>query len=84
MKPQTWPEWFRDSADKFILLLIYAGVCLMVVHITHDDKDKELILWGREMAGTVLGSLLTLITSHVLAAKATSTNSAGKTETEVK
>ena len=53
-------------------------VCVgLVIHFVHDARDAELILWGREIAGTVLGALLGLITGHALASARTTIASGG-------
>lgn len=57
----------KDNFDKLLLALIFFGAVVLVVHLTHDQRDADLILWAREQAGTVLGALLGLITGHALA-----------------
>lgn len=72
-----WGKWLRENSDKFVLLVLFGLLVLLVVHMTHDAKDSDAILWARELAGTVLGALLGLITGHALASKATSTTASG-------
>ena len=62
-----WGKFVRDNFDKLLLFALFLSSVLLVIHLTHDQRDQELILWGREMSGTVLGALLGLITGHALA-----------------
>ena len=64
---EEWGKFFRDNFDKLLLFALFLSSVLLVIHLTHDQRDQELILWGREMSGTVLGALLGLITGHALA-----------------
>jgi hypothetical protein len=74
----TWSSWFRDSFDKLLLFITFLITVGVVLHMVHDSKDMDEILWAREMAGTVLGALLGLITGHALASsKATTVTSEG-------
>ena len=78
MNSSNWGKWLQDNFDKLLLAMIFGACCILVIHLAHDSRDSDLILWGREIAGTVLGALLGLITGHALAnAKATSTPTAG-------
>jgi len=62
-----WGKFLRENFDKILLTSLFVYTVATVIHITHDAKDQELVLWAREMAGTVLGALLGLITGHALA-----------------
>lgn len=66
-----WGKWFRDNFDKLLLFVTFLFTCFLVVHLVHDTRDSDQILWAREMAGTVLGALLGLITGHALASRTT-------------
>lgn len=66
-------KFLSSNFDKLLLVAIFAGICQMVIHLTHDNRDGDLVLWAREMAGTVLGGLLGLITGHALATRAIAT-----------
>ena len=66
-----WGKWFRDSFDKLLLVAVFIFMVIAVVHMTHDARDTEQILWARELAGTFAGGLLGLITGHALASKTT-------------
>ncbi len=61
----------RESFDKILLFITFLITCWMVLHMSHDARDMEQILWARETAGTVLGALLGLITGHALATRTT-------------
>jgi hypothetical protein len=67
--------------DKLLLTSIFAFICIMVLHMMHDKGgiDNDHILWAREMAGTVLGGLLGLITGHMMATRATASTPGGGT-----
>lgn len=66
-----WGKFLRENFDKLLLTALFMFAVGVVIHITHDAKDLDLVLWAREMAGTVLGALLGLITGHALAASRT-------------
>lgn len=66
----SWSEawkFFRENFDKMLLLGLFVFTVGVTLHISHDQKDNDQVLWAREMAGTVLGGLLGLITGHALA-----------------
>ena len=67
----SWRRFFQENFDKLLLIGAFIYCCQLVMHLTHDAKDAELVLWGREMSGTVLGALLGLITGHALASRQT-------------
>ena len=76
----SWGKWFRDSFDKILLCSVFIFMVTVVVHMSHDAKDTDQILWARELAGTFAGGLLGLITGHALASRTTA-SSAGTTVT---
>jgi hypothetical protein len=81
---KTWACFIQDNFDKLLLALIFLGSCVLVIHLAHDSRDGDLILWGREIAGTVLGALLGLITGHALAnARMTATTTGNPPQTTV-
>lgn len=81
----SWSKWFRDNFDKLLLALLYEGAVVLVVHMSHDGRDQDQILWARELAGTFAGALLGLITGHALASRATSiTTTGGSAQVETK
>lgn len=49
-----------------LLAVLFVGLLGFTLHMAHHDMDKELISWGRESAGTVLGSLLYAITGRAI------------------
>lgn len=79
-----WGKWFRDNFDKMLLVCIFVFMVLVVIHMTHDQKDHEQVLWARELAGTFAGGLLGLITGHALASKTTSTSAGSSAQVESK
>lgn len=79
-----WAKWFRENSDKFLLLILFGLLVVLVVHMSHDHKDVDAILWARELAGTVLGALLGLITGHALATRSTSTSGSSSSTVETK
>lgn len=78
-----WGRWLRESFDKLLLFITFLFTCWLVLHMVHDIRDQDNILWARETAGTVLGALLGLITGHALAARssAQATTTQGTTVT---
>lgn len=67
---EAW-KFIRDNFDKLLLTGLFVYIAQLVVHMSHDMRDADEILWARELAGTVVGALLGLITGHALASKAT-------------
>jgi hypothetical protein len=47
-----------------LLTVLFVGLLCFVLHMSHHGMDKDLISWGRESAGTVLGGLLYAITGR--------------------
>jgi hypothetical protein len=78
-----WGKWFRDNFDKLLLCSVFIFMVAVVIHMTHDQKDKEQILWARELAGTFAGGLLGLITGHALASKTTTTTGPATSSAQV-
>lgn len=74
-----WGAWFRDNFDKLLLTMVFVFLVLVVLHMDHDSKDQDQILWARELAGTFAGGLLGLITGHALASRTTATTPGGPT-----
>jgi hypothetical protein len=82
MKDETWGKWLRDNFDKLLLTVIFAFMVCVVIHMSHDQKDADQILWARELAGTFAGGLLGLITGHALASRASASGSNASVETK--
>lgn len=78
-----WGKWFRDNFDKLLLCSVFVFLVAVTVHMAHDEKDADQILWARELAGTFAGGLLGLITGHALASRATASTPGGPTVTTV-
>lgn len=70
---KSWGQWLRENFDKLLLALLFLALIGVLVHMSHDQRDAQEIGWIRETAGGVLASLLTVITGHALASKATAT-----------
>ena len=81
MSDKGWGAWFRENFDKLLLTGVFMFMVVMVLHMTHDARDTEQILWARELAGTFAGGLLGLITGHALASRTTATTPGGSTMT---
>lgn len=64
---ETLGQWLRASFDKFLLAALFAAGVVLVLHMSHDKADTDVIGWAREQSGTVLGALLGLITGRALA-----------------
>ena len=81
MPTKSTKDFVFENFDKMLLTGLFIFAVCTVIHITHDAKDGDLVLWAREMAGTVLGALLGLITGHALAASRVTTTVAGNPQT---
>jgi hypothetical protein len=77
MNPTSWSKFVQENFDKLLLVFVFLACIVLVVHLVHDARDQELVLWGREIADTVLGALLGLITGHALAASRTTATTTG-------
>jgi hypothetical protein len=64
---ESWAQWLRHHIDKFLLLVLVLVMLGVVLHVSHDQADKDLLHWAREMTGTVLGALIGLITGELRA-----------------
>lgn len=64
-------KFLRENFDKLLLFIIFLITISVVVHFSHHGADTDQVLWAREMAGTVLGGLLGLITGHAIATRTT-------------
>lgn len=62
-------DLFKANFDKLLLSFLFLVIIAVVVYSTRVG-DKELVLWARELGGTIIGSLVTLITGHILSARA--------------
>lgn len=82
MTPRTFKDFCYEVFDKLLLFVTFIITLGIVLHMAHDSKDVDQILWARELAGTVLGALLGLITGHALASsRATTTTQSGTSTT---
>jgi len=63
---QTWPQWVRSNADKFLLLMAFFGIMTYVLHMIHHGMDKDNISWARELAGQAFAAFLTMVTGSLL------------------
>jgi hypothetical protein len=58
-----WGQFIQSNIDKLILILVLYGLLIMILDNT---GSPALVDWLKNEAGTVLGALLTLITSRVV------------------
>lgn len=61
-----WGKWFRDSFDKFLLTGLVLGQITLVVWMIRTQTDQGYVNWAQNLASTVLGTLLGLITGKQL------------------
>lgn len=66
---ESWSTWIRGNLDKLILLILVVAFALFTLHLQHHGADKEMISWGREEVGTVLGSLIMVLTGRMNSGK---------------
>jgi len=59
-----YKQLFLASFHVLLLTVLFIGLLAFTLHMAHHDMDKELISWGRESAGTVLGGLLYALTGR--------------------
>lgn len=69
MGNENWGNWFRSNLDKLILMGLVAIFATFTLHLVHHGADKEMISWGREEVGTVLGSLIMVLTGRANSGK---------------
>lgn len=55
-------KWFTGEFDKLLLTFLFMWVVRRVVTSAPDTSGA---LWARELAGTIVGSLITLVTGQV-------------------
>jgi hypothetical protein len=61
-------DWAKQHFDKLVLIALFL-VMIGLVTTFSLHSDKEIMHWFREVANTVLGTLLGLITGKALADK---------------
>lgn len=66
MNEQSWPQWLRANADKFLLLFAFFGIMTYVLHMIHHGMDKDNISWARELAGQAFAAFLTMVTGSLI------------------
>lgn len=64
----NWGSWFRQSFDKILLFFTFLIAALLCLHMMKTSTDASNVAWWREIAGTVLGAFLGLVTGSRLAA----------------
>ena len=62
-----WGPWFRQNFDKLLLFLAWLIAMLLALHMMKTSNDASNIAWWREVAGTVLGAFLGLVTGSRMA-----------------
>lgn len=50
--------------NVLLLTVLFIGLLCFTLHLAHHGMDKDLVNWGRESAGTVLGGLLYALTGR--------------------
>lgn len=71
-----WGEWFRRSADKWLLTVLILGMMTYNLHIMHDRADTAQIQFVNGLINNIMGALLVLVTNAVVSAtKASATAS---------
>jgi len=68
-----WGKWFRDSLDKFLLTGLFIGQVSLVVWLIQKQTEQGYVNWAQNLASTVLGTLLGLITGKLLRDQSTNT-----------
>lgn len=72
MNEQTWAQWLRANADKFLLLFAFYGSIVFVLHVSHEGAmDKDLLSWGRELGSGFAAAFLTMVTGSLMRQSAT-------------
>ncbi len=62
----TWAKWFRDQFDKLMLFVMLSAQIGLVVWMILHTMEVGYINWAQNIASTVLGTLLGLITGKML------------------
>lgn len=74
MSDQSWGQWFRANADKFLLLSSFIGIMCFVLHVSHDVGDASLTSWGRELGSGAFAAFLTMVTGSLIRGAGTTAN----------
>ncbi len=60
--------------DKLLLAVMFIGVLMLAVYVTHDKSmDEGSLDWARSTANLLLGGLLSLVTDRLVRGKNTQT-----------
>ncbi len=60
--------------DKLLLAIMFIGVLMLAVYVTHDKSmDEGSLDWARSTANLLLGGLLSLVTDRLVRGKNTQT-----------
>lgn len=69
-----WGKWFRDNSDKFLLVVMLAGVSGLTLHIMHHNpNDDTQLQFINGVTNTLVGAFITLITGAVMRKSASAT-----------
>lgn len=55
---KTWNDILRENFHVLLLTALVFGMLTFTLHMAHHDMDKEMVSWGRETCGAVIGALL--------------------------
>jgi|SRR5580700_1496119 hypothetical protein len=61
-----WASWFRDNADKYLLVLAIFGVLGITIHVMHHSSDAAQLQFFNGVTNTLLGAFITLITGAIV------------------
>lgn len=61
-----WGRWFRDQFDKLMLFILFSGQVILVLWMIRHTMEVGYINWAQNIASTVLGTLLGLITGKLM------------------
>lgn len=53
---ETWQQWVRS--DKCLLLGMYLFLVSLLIHVSHDPADKEIVPFMREGAAGAFSGLM--------------------------
>ncbi len=75
-----WGEWFRRSADKWLLTSLIVGLLIYNLHIIHDKADNAQVQFINGLINNIQGALLVLVTNAVISATKAATATASTKE----
>ena len=70
---ESWSAWFRSNFDKIILWISWLLALGYASFLIYGKADPSNVAWGREIAGTLLGAFLGLVTGSRIASSSSPT-----------